>query len=168
MALTPPRSKKTLKIHTTPSQRNRVYTLLKLGCTSSEVGRLEGLTPSTCRGIANRFEKQKSGRTSTKTGRPKLIDDRDRRAILRTIKADPFISLRDLSEKCVPFVSLPTLRRWLIQEGIMHKKATLRPFIEEDHAKARLRFGVRYLPHELDYWKRVLFTNESTIERADR
>ena len=50
----------------------------------------------------------------------------------------------------------------------MHKKAALRLFIEEDHAKARLRFGVRYLLYELDYWKRVLFTDESTIECADR
>ena len=49
----------------------------------------------------------------------------------------------------------------------MYKKAALRLFIEEDYAKARLRFGVWYLLHELDYWKRVLFTDESTIERAD-
>ena len=49
----------------------------------------------------------------------------------------------------------------------MHRKAAQRPFIEEEHAEARLRFGVRHLSHGLDYWKRVLFTDESTIERAD-
>src|SRR5204862_5107261 len=98
MAPTPPRSKKTLGIHTTPGQRNRVYTLLKLGCTSTEVGRIEGLRPATCRGIARRFEQQKSGRSTGRTGRPKIIDNRDRRAILRPIKTDPFISLRDPSE----------------------------------------------------------------------
>jgi hypothetical protein len=46
----------------------------------------------------------------------------------------------------------------------MHRKAIQRPYLTDQHALQRLEFGVEHLNKRLSFWRRILFTDESSVE----
>ena len=138
MAPSTPRKPKTPRKHVTPRQRKRIYTLMKSGMTSRDVAKLEGVKPSTCRGIVTRFKNQDDGVTRTRTGRPPVLSAQSKRAILRALAKDPFIAVADIQKNHASDVSLSTLRRFLSKEGIMHVQSARRPLLTEQVAENRL------------------------------
>ena len=167
MAPYTPRQPKAPRIHKTPRQGSRIYTLIKSGMVSSEVAKLEGVIPSTCRGIVTRFKKQDDGVTNTRTGRPPILSPQDRRAILRAVAKDPFMAISDLQKDHASDVSPSTLRRFLKKEGIMHVQAARRPYLTEEAAENRFEWAMQHRDLPLAFWRKVLFTDESTVERSD-
>lgn len=60
-----------------------------------------------------------------------------------------------------PFESAPTIRRRL-QEVNLRRPAT-GPFLTRAHRVARLPFAQAHLNCTVDFWKRVMFTNETRV-----
>jgi hypothetical protein len=58
------------------------------------------------------------------------------------------------------------LSRWLKSEGIQHFKAIRRPKLTPELAKKRLIFARQYLEKPLSWWRKVIFSDETTIVRG--
>ena len=167
MAPYSPLPPKTPNRHITPGQRNRIFVLKAVGWSRTHIANQEGISHNTVFGVANRVKTRISGRTTTRTGRPLLLNKRDLRDLRRAIKIDPFTSLGDLQRFHVPEVSVDTIRRALRKEGIMHCRALERPYLTEDHAERRFLFAAEHADKDIGFWRRVLFSDETSVQRGD-
>ena len=87
--------------------------------------------------------------------------------IFRSISFSPFILNRELLEQTNITCSIATLTRYLQEQGIQHTRALRRPKLTPSAARARLDFAQRHIQEPLSFWKRWIFSDETTIARGD-
>lgn len=97
-------------------------------------------------------------------GRKKLTP-RDERFILRQIKKNPkecatTITAR-LHQHFNKIVSVDTVRRTLKRYGLFNSVPRKKPYINKVNRIKRLDFAKRYIHKDYDFWKQVIFTDES-------
>lgn len=63
--------------------------------------------------------------------------------------------------------SRKTILAFLRNEGIMHFKSLIRPFINETTARKRLHFARRFVHMSTDFWKSWTFSDEVIIARGE-
>lgn len=95
----------------------------------------------------------------------KCFTSHDERWILRQVKDNPKISAPKLTEdiqKCLNKVVNPqTVRNVLKKYNYWGRIARRKPFVNKRNRKVRLNYCKEYSNHYFDYWKDVLFTDES-------
>lgn len=160
--LTPKAQKGHYSLHT----RTRIKTYVDLGHGIRGTARKFGVSPSTVAGICERYEHQISAVSLPRPGRPPKFSERDKRHVLRVIETDPLISCAKLLEICCPHVKIDTVRRYLRREGVMHQVCLTRPFLTPETVRIRLSFALEHRDKPLSWWRRVLFSDETTIDRA--
>ena len=146
--------------------RNRVYAARKWGISAKKVAESEGITPQAVYRIVANYNQESEGANRPRSGRPATLSERDKRAILREIDRNPFISSRELCEIVDLSCTADTITRYLQSKGIMHHLALTRPKLTSQHATARLEFARKYVDVSVDFWKRWIFSDETTIERG--
>lgn len=97
-------------------------------------------------------------------GRKRATTSRDDIRIVRMIKKNPKLSSRNIVEAMNLTVSSRTVRRRLKEHGLKNVFAPKRPFINKRNKKKRLEFAKKYIGMPLDFWKKVLWTDESKFE----
>jgi transposase len=153
-------------IHSTPRRRSRIYGRYVSGVTAKAVAVHEDVEPAHVYGVVRRYLFQDYGISRPGRGRPLALSERDKRAILREVNADPFISIQEIRRTCVPHVSRTTITRHLIKWGIKHRLAATRPFLTEQAAARRLEWAREHRDKPLAFWRRVCFSDETTTERG--
>ncbi|VVT56489.1 uncharacterized protein SAPINGB_P005098 [Magnusiomyces paraingens] len=113
----------TSRVEYSPIKRARVYMKHEMGIPERRIALEEGISPGSVSGIIRRYPIQKDATSCARSGRPPKLSDRDKRAILRLIKKDPYITTHNLIVAAGLDVSKRTLLRWLKHEGIVHKPA---------------------------------------------
>lgn len=146
--------------------RTRFRIEKEAGQSFAEIAAKYKVAVSTARGVCLRYDTQKSAKSRPRSGRPKKISDRHERHIWREIGSDPLIPISKLVAIACPDVSIWTLRRWLKTEGILHSVCLQRPYLTQEVAEKRFAFALRHRDKPLSYWKRVLFSDESTVDRG--
>jgi transposase len=91
--------------------------------TGKEIAENKGVPLATVHRIRRRYRDQKSAQSSPRNGRPPKISDRDKMRIFQLIRGDPFIKNADILQQAMLGCSIDTLNRFLVKEGIQHKKA---------------------------------------------
>jgi len=104
-----------------------------------------------------------------KGGRPSKISKSNKRFIRRLVlsgKAEtaPQVATQLKTASNVT-VSLDTIRRALKDVGLKAVTKKKKPLLLERHKKARLEFAKRYRNWTVDDWKRVIWSDESKINR---
>jgi transposase len=106
--------------HWSPHSRTKITVHWNLGWKPRHLKAEFGVPLGTIPGLIARYKVQKSAVSLPRIGRPKKLNNRHERHIIRCIEADLFISLVKLNEITCPYVCTATLRRWLYENGIMH------------------------------------------------
>jgi len=106
------------------------------------------------------------GRTST--GRPPLLTPREQRYVTRLVMTDPngaaTKASRTIKANKGKTISAEGVRRVLRKQGYKGMKKKLKPGLSQQQRKTRLQFAKKMLPMPLDYWKSVIFSDESNFE----
>lgn len=152
--------------HSTPKRRNRIIARYSSGITAKAVAVHEGVTEVHVRGVIKRFTHQDWGVSKPGRGRPPVLNERDKRAILREVTKSPFISVESLRRIACPHVSRSSLSRYLKKEGIGHHLAATRPYLSNEAASSRYAWALEYHDKDLSFWRTVLFTDESIVEKG--
>lgn len=139
----------------------------EFGVSAWRIGIEEGVSPRAAYGIETRYRYQKSGKDLPRSGRPPALTDRDKRHIKRSIEIDPFITTKQIKASVGLTCHIRTITRWLRKEGIMHSRALRRPFLKDEHAEQRLAWALEYIDKPIEWWKLVVFSDESTIARGE-
>ena len=117
-------------------------------------------------GILRRYRHQHKGQSIRRPGRPKLLSERDKRHIIRLATKDPFISSQTIREDGGFSVSVTTIYRAILESGLRHWKALRRPKLSPENAAKRLAFARSVVDKPMDWWKGVIFSDETSIQHG--
>ena len=109
---------------------------------------------NSCGSVADR-----SGR-----GRPRETDQRTDIRIVREIKKSPKVTVRAIKETLSLPISDRTIRRRLAEQGLKSRFTKRLPFISKINKIKRLKFARKHINKPVEFWRRVLWTDESKFE----
>ncbi|XP_055622557.1 uncharacterized protein LOC129766118 [Toxorhynchites rutilus septentrionalis] len=96
-------------------------------------------------------------------GRKPKTDARTDKKIIREVKKNPKITIRKIQEEL-----RRTVRRCIQAKECHSKIAVRRPFTSQVNKAKRLKFAKEHVDKPLEYWKTVLWTDESKFELFNR
>lgn len=130
-----------------------------------EIAKMANLSKSTVQTICKNFENTGTVENKPRSGRPKKLSRRDESFILKEVNENPKVNAtmlaKQLAERSDTIVHPRTIQRSLNNNGFRSRTPRKKPLISEKNRKLRLEFAQQHLDKGLDFWKRVLFTDES-------
>ncbi|XP_017754886.1 PREDICTED: uncharacterized protein LOC108547048 [Eufriesea mexicana] len=130
-----------------------------------DISSLLKISKSTVADIVRRFEDEDRIDFIPQTGRPAALTAREKRGMVRKIKANPRSSVPKLAaehyEETGTRVHPETIRRTLRQHGYNDRVCRKKPFINEAKRKKRVFFAREFISKEESWWDNVTFADES-------
>jgi transposase len=102
------------------TQRCHISTYRTIGLSNEQIGARTFCTPATVATTFRRNPLRDDYKTLSRPGRPQALSRRDRRIILRIIRANPRVTYNVITLEASVTVSTSTLYRMLKEEGIMN------------------------------------------------
>lgn len=132
-----------------------------------EIAKCVNRSHSTVQDIIKRFKERKVLVNKPKESSRKMFSKRDERWLLNEVKKNPKLSAPKLTleaEKCLGKTCNPeTVRNVLRKHYYNGRVARKKPFISEVNRKKRVEFAKEHQNKNFEFWKTVLFTDESKI-----
>lgn len=150
---------------TTIEMRNLIIQHYKSGKSQREISDIVKRPRSTIKNIIKRYNDEKRIANKPKHPGKKVLTEREERWILQKVKINPRLSapnLRDMlvetfNTKC----SATTVRRVLHKAGLHGRIARKKPFVSAKNKKNRLEYAHAYYTKDYEFWKNVIFVDES-------
>lgn len=134
----------------------------------SSVARKHNLSESTVRYIVRKHQKDGSIRKSPTRNRSKKLNSRQLDYVSLTVKRNPFFSLRqilqDVTSALQIKISTSTLHSYLFHLGFTTRIRIGKPMLSPRHVAARLLFWAVHQARTMEYWSRVVFSDESKFQ----
>jgi len=146
--------------------RNNILSLLDNGLSSRKITAQLGVSRATIDRIR---EKSRTDIQKSRGGRPTKLSATDKRRLLRKItsgKADNAVQLtRELRDVSNINISAQTVRRALKEAGLKAATKKKKPRLLPRHVRQRLDFATKYQHWTVEDWKRVIWSDETKINR---
>ena len=136
---------------------------------AAKVSRLELVPVSTVKDMLKQETCHRPGRN--RSGRPPLVNERTVRQLIRAIRASVdgrFSSYGKLAKEMGIKAHRTTIKRALNNAGYYKCAACPKPFINEQNRKKRLAFAHEHVNKPIEFWKRVIWTDESSFDTSMR
>lgn len=105
-----------------------------------------------------------------KSGPMEKLTERDRRSLVRSVTSGACDTSGEMRQDLIKLkgvsVSGQTIRNALKKEGMKAVRKKKRPLLTARHRRLRLMFATKYKSWTLADWRRVIFTDETKINRA--
>jgi transposase len=98
-------------------------------------------------------------------GHPAKVTPQDRRHLARKVTSGAASTAAELKKSLDLDVCVQTIRNMLKKEGLRSAVKARKPFLSRHHRKARLEFALEHQNWTLDDWSRVIWSDESKINR---
>ena len=145
---------------------NNVKSLLENGLSTRKIAANCGISYSTVSRLAKKHELSLK---SSANGRPSLLDERMKARIVRYIVRDKLETAvrvkKALFEDFSLDVSVQTVRRALREHGLVAIEKPRKPLLTKRHQKLRLEWAKAHQYWTMDDWKRVVWSDETKINR---
>src|SRR5271170_265707 len=146
--------------------RNNIISVIDAELTSRQIEAQIGVGHAT----VDRVRKDaRSGVQKSHGGRPAKLTTNDKRRVVRMVtsgKADTAVQItRELGETNNMEISAQTVRRALREAGLTARTKIRKPRLLPRHIRQRLEFALRYQHWTVEDWKRVVWSDETKINR---
>ena len=143
-----------------------VLALLHRGLSTRQAAKQVGVSKS----MVSKVRKRQLQDTETsRGGRPSLLSTNQKRLIVRKITSGEYDTATEakmmLSEEQNIKVHVNTVRNALREVGMKGVAKQKKPLLASRHIKARLEFAHKYKDWTVDDWKRVVWSDETKINR---
>ncbi|GFU76902.1 transposable element Tcb1 transposase [Trichonephila clavipes] len=109
-----------------------------------------------------------SAENKPRPGGPSKLTPRAKPMIVRSISNKPMTSAQNIANEllssCNVSVSTQTVRNVLHSAGLIARTPRKKPYVSEVNRKRRLEFAMKYKNKPMDFWKKVIFSDESKSE----
>ena len=109
------------------------------------------------------------GKENIKSGRPPKLSAWNKRTIVQKITSGEVDTAADAAKWINELLDCPvspdTVRRALHSHGLKAAPKVKKPFLKAKHRRDRLNFALKYGEWTVDDWKRVLWSDETKINR---
>lgn len=143
--------------------RGQIIGLKLAGLSDADIYRQLGITSKTVKKWWRRWEEEGNLEDRRRSGAPrKTTPDVDQR-ILEAATSHPMTNAVAIRDDLQLEISSDTVRRRLKEAGVHHRVPAVKEMLTERHRQNRLRFAETYVNENLDYWGRVIFSDEKTF-----
>lgn len=146
-------------------ERKIVINMHRMGKSYTEIGKLVKRSRSTIQKVVNRFKQENRIENKARTGRPRKLSEREERYICNEAWKDPKKSAVKLAVEVQKnfdtTVHEETIRRVLHKSNLKSYSARKKPYVSEINRKKRLEFAKKYKGVEPEFWKKVIWSDES-------
>lgn len=149
-----------------PHTRGRIFTAADKGTKIKDIANEFKVPIGSVNGIIKRYRTQAKGCSRHRSGRPGILSERDKRHILRALNTNPFLSALEIKDNCGILASRSTISENIKETGLGHWKALRRVKLTPEQAAKRLEFCRLYERKTVDWWKGVIFSDETSIQRG--
>jgi len=101
-----------------------------------------------------------------RAGRPKALSERDQRALVQSFIKEPGLSVKWVAMNILfnqKPISRRAIRRTLRSRGLIPKTSSTGKEIVQKNRVLRLKWALNFVNWELQEWRSIVFTDESTI-----
>lgn len=143
--------------------RGKIVGLREAGLSTREISTQLGISRSTVQRWIHRWE-ESGNLLDRERGKPprKTTREQDER-ILQAAEDNPITNAVKIREELHIDVSNHTVRRRLHEGGLHHRTPAVKEVLSDRHRAMRLHFAQQYVDKDLDFWGRVIFTDEKTF-----
>jgi len=150
----------------TSYERGQIVAHHDSGRTYKQVTRIIDISPNTIAKTIQKVSIRHHSISQPRSSRPSKTSPRDRRRVLYTVKKFPNASYAKIRTETGIKVSDSTLYRILTSFHIDHWITKKRPILTKDQVKVRLQWAEERKIWTFDDWKKVIFTDECSLERG--
>ena len=143
--------------------RSRIIGMRETGMSYKQIARELGISLPTVRLWCRRWEESGNLNDRPRAGGPRKTTLDEDRAITEVATQSPLTNAVAIRDTLNLRVSAGTVRNRLHDNGIHHRTPAVKEKLEDRHIAARLEFAQRYLEEGLDFWGRVIFSDEKTF-----
>lgn len=147
--------------------RNRILGMHLDGATPTKISDTLGITRRTVYLWLKRYEEQGNVKARERPGRAQLTTAEEDRQILAMFHDNPFLKCTQIVGRLGLSVSPTTVRRRLKKTGLKNHVAARKDFLTDTHKQRRVDFANQYLDEGLDFWSRVIFSDEKTFSSSN-
>lgn len=144
--------------------RNLIMRDIQIGLSQRNIAKNYEVSRGAVEQIRKKFQSTGSVADRIGRGRKRVTSKRKDMKIIREVKKNPKITVREIQENIHLTVSDLIVRRRFNEANLHSRFARKRPFISVNNKKKRLQFVRKYANMSLDFWKNILWTDESKFE----
>lgn len=148
----------------TLAERELVLQMHERGNSYSEISAVLGISRSTCHAIVRRFTMRGHLRDAPSQGRPRILDERGDREVVRLLNAPSNGTAaavgREMRSQGLD-LSDDTIRRCLQRQGLRARVKTKKPFLSKKHKARRYAWAKKCRHASWMDWSYVVFSDES-------
>lgn len=141
------------------NQRRAVLEMYERGNSYGQISAVLGIPRSTSSDIVRRFRERESLTDKTSPGRPRILDERGDRGIVRRLN-DPNTSTAAAIGRVLR-LSDNTVKRSLRRQGLRACVKTKKPLLTKKHRARRLQWAKKCKHADWEFWAHVIFSDES-------
>ena len=167
-SLTPISGNRPRNTELTSYQRGMIVGAQALGHTPTEIGKTLNFTKSTVQSTIQKHSIRNDGVSKSRSGRPEVLSERDRRYIIKHARINPRITYAQIKLEVGLGCSRTTIYRALKQYGLTNWVAKKRPLLTPEVAKKRLDWCLLRREWTFEQWSRVIWSDECSVEKGSR
>lgn len=146
-------------------KRRLVIDQWKKGKSFSSISRDIEISRRSVANIIKLFKTSKSLNCKKSPGRPRSLSIRDERHLVRKMISSPFVSAKSLAKEISMEwgreISPDIVRNTLYRNGFHARKPIKKPLLTRNHRQRRLTFARDHVTKSLDFWKKIIFSDET-------
>src|SRR6185436_18205547 len=151
----------------TDFERGEIISLYKGKHTQKQIIDILKHPKSTVGDVIKKYNEQGLTTTLPRSGRPKILSERDNRQLIKITKNNRNKTLEEITEDFNEIINKPvssrTIQRTLHQEGYSGHAAKKKPFISEINRKKRYGW-CRMRKNWITEWNSIIWSDESRFE----
>ena len=155
--------------HGTDVFRGQVQAFRDLGLNNSEIARRLGCSRKKFIDAINLFNDTGSLSNKKRKSRERKTTPREDAAIARIAKLNPFVGAPKIKEQIAQNLkldlSVSTVKSRLRKNKLFGRVARKKPLVSKRNLVSRLKFAKQHVHKDLNFWKNVLWTDESKFNR---
>ncbi|CAF3669016.1 unnamed protein product [Rotaria socialis] len=152
---------------TTKPMRGSIIALHELGLSKTAIANRLGLTRVTVRKWIRRYEEEGDLNSRHRPGAPHCTTQHQDEEIFESAIETPLTTAVAITSNLQLRCSVDTVRNRLSTAGINHHIPATKSSLTQTHKDTRLGFALQYLSEDIDFWRKVIFTDEKTFSTDD-
>ena len=146
---------------TPQASRIKIVQLSSVGYKTKRIAQIVKVNERTVRRILKKVREKGSISCDKRPGRKRKLTMSDERQIVIHAKFHPSASFKEIIDDLHLDVSTNTISRVLKRHGLKSYVARKKPCISKKNCALRLKFAKEYVSKDDDFWKNVIWTDES-------
>lgn len=143
--------------------KNRIVGAIMAGAKISEVSAEFGIPWSTVNDIWKKFVATGSTHNAPRSGRPPKATPRVRRRLVRIVKKNRRLPLREVAKLLSPQLSTSTIRNVLASEGFHRRKARRVPYLSRAHKQQRAAWAKPIAQWTMEQFSKIIWSDECYV-----